>query len=355
MKNSGRVKLMKAAVVEKLGEIIVKEVAKPILSDDSILVKVRACAICGSDLRILNKGDRRVTFPRVIGHEIAGEIEKVGRDIKGFKPKDRVTIAPGFGCGKCEMCKKGLVNVCLNSNPPIGYALDGGFAEYIVPPASIIELGFVNKIPENVSFEEATISELLACCINSQEISNVARNDTVVIIGAGPGGCMHTVLAKIRGAGKVILLQRSEPRLRMARRFNPDVLIDSKKEDIVERVLEETDGIGADVVIVACPSKEMQEISLKFIKPRGRINFFGGLSHSDSLISIDANIVHYKEVYITGASSSLGRHNRESLGLIADGKINTKDFVTHILPLDEIVKGFELMEKHETIKVVMKL
>ena len=345
---------MKAAVVEDLGKMVVKDVSDPVLSDDSILVKVKACAICGSDLRIFKKGDKRAKFPRIIGHEIAGEIEKTGKNMKEFKVKDRVTVAPGHSCGKCEMCKKGFGNVCLNQIPSIGYASNGGFAGYMVPPSTVVEFGFVNIIPENLSFEEATISELLACCINSQEIANVGKNDTVVIIGAGPAGCMHTELAKTRGASKVILSQRSETRLKMAKMFNSDVLIDSKKEDIVDRVLKETDGIGADVVIVACPSKEMQEISLKIVKPRGRINFFGGLPHSDSLITIDANIVHYKEIYITGASSSLGRQNKEALELIASGKINAKKFITHTLPLDEIVKGFKLMEEHETIKVVIK-
>ena len=194
---------MKAAVVEKLGDVHVKEVKIPDLEDDSLLIKVEACAVCGSDIRIFRKGDPRATFPRIIGHEIAGIIEAVGKNLDRFKIGDRVTVAPGHGCGECKYCLNDMGNVCINPQPSIGYASSGGFAQYIVPPTNVVKNGFVKFIPENLSFKQASMSELLACCINGQERANVHQGDTVLIIGAGPAGCMHIELARSKGASKV--------------------------------------------------------------------------------------------------------------------------------------------------------
>lgn len=345
---------MKAAVVEELGRMVVKEMPDPELLDEGLLIKVECCAICGSDIRIYKKGDKRATYPRIIGHEITGTVVGVGRKVSGFKEGDRICVAPGQGCGKCKYCKNGMGNVCINPIPSIGYASNGGFAQFICPPTNVVKNGFVNKIPDEISFEEASISELLACCINGQERSRVSKDDNVVIIGAGPAGCMHIELAKKRGAAKVIIAQRSLTRIELAERFGPDVIINTSKEDIVLRVKEETNGLGADVVIVAAPSKEAQELSLQMIAPRGRINFFGGLPKNDSIIHIDANIIHYIECELTGASSSLARQNKEALKLIGDGIIDAQKYITHIFSIDDIVEAFKVVENHEGIKVIVK-
>ena len=345
---------MRAAVVEELGKIVVKEVEKPKLTPDSLMVKVESCAICGSDLRIYKRGDKRAKLPQIIGHEIAGVVEEVGTEVSAFSAGDRVAIAPGHGCGKCYYCQRGIGNLCLNPIPSIGYASPGGFARYIVPPPTVVSQRFVNEIPNGLPFDEATIAELLACCLNGQEIVDVKEEDTIVIIGAGPAGCMHVEIAKARGARRIILAESSPARLEMAKRFRADIFVDSSSEDLSQRVLKETNNGGADVIIVACPSGEAQEESLQMIAPRGRISFFGGLPHQDSNITIDANIVHYKECFLTGASSSVGRQNKEALKLLSNGKIKARDFISHILPLEKIAEGFDLVERRQAIKVVIK-
>jgi L-iditol 2-dehydrogenase len=345
---------MKAAVVEELGVIKVKEVKNPELLDESILVKIEACAVCGSDIRIFRKGDVRAKLPRIIGHEIAGVIEKVGNKVSGFKEGDRVTVAPGHGCGKCKYCLNGMGNVCIDPQPSVGYASSGGFAQYIVPPINVIKNGFVNLIPDNLSFEEASMSELLACCINAQERANIMEGDQVLIIGAGPAGCMHIGLARERGASKVFLSQRSRERLLIAKeKFSPDEIIVAEGDELVQAVRKLTDGIGADVIIVAAPSPTAQELSFKMIAPRGRINFFGGLPKDNHMISIDANIIHYQEIYISGASSSLGRQNKEALNLISNGSIKAKDYISHRFSLDDIADAFRTVENKESIKAVV--
>jgi len=173
---------MKAAVVEELGKMVVKEVEKPTPLLNSLRVRVESCAICGSDIRIFKKGDKRAKLPQIIGHEIAGVVEEVGHDLMGYEVGERVAVAPGHGCGKCEYCKKGLGNLCINPIPSIGYASPGGFAQYMCPPPTVISNGFVNKIPGNLSFDEASMAELLACCINGQEVANVGPGDTVLVL-----------------------------------------------------------------------------------------------------------------------------------------------------------------------------
>ncbi len=344
---------MLSAQVEDLGVMRLVEKPRPNSGDDSLLIKVRACAICGSDVRIFRRGDARAKYPIVIGHEIAGVVEAVGKNVEGFEVGDRVCVAPGHGCGKCKYCLTGHSNVCISPRPSVGYASDGGFAEYMVPPQNVVRLGFVNKIPDGVSFNEASMSELLACSLNAQQNTPVTEGDVVLIMGAGPAGCMQIELSRLKGAQKVLITQRSPGRLEMAKRFDPDRIIASSQEDLEQRVREETDGLGADVIFVCAPSKDAQEQAFKLLAPRGRVNFFGGLPKDNCHITINANNIHYKEFFVGGASSSLARQNREALDLIAAGKISAEKYITHRFPLTDIGKAFEIIESRHALKVVV--
>jgi L-iditol 2-dehydrogenase len=344
---------MLAAQVEAIGKFGFVQKRVPAPGDDSLLIKVEACAICGSDVRIYRKGDSRAHYPIVIGHEIAGVVVEVGKNVSGYQAGQRVCVAPGHGCGKCKYCLSGHSNVCVDPRPSIGYASDGGFAEYMVPPPNVVQLGFVNPIPEGLSFDHASMSELLACSLNAQENTPVHPGDTVLIMGAGPAGCMQIELSRLKGAAKIMITQHSRGRLYLAERFHPDRLIASSEEDLEKIVLEETGGLGVDVIFVCAPSKDAQEQAFTLLAPRGRVNFFGGLPKDNSFITTNANIIHYKELFVGGASSSLARQNREALELIATGKVHAADYITHRFPLTEIAAGFEAVEKHQAIKVVI--
>jgi len=343
---------MKAAVVEQLRKVRVTEVPEPEMIPGSMKVKVQACAICGSDLRIYTKGDLRATFPRIIGHEIAGIIVECDEQT-GFHEGDRVCIAPGHGCGECYYCKNGMGNVCIHPQPSIGYASSGGFAQFIVPPRHVVKQGFVNTIPDNLSYEEASMSELLACCINGQERVQVSQGDSVLVIGPGPAGCMHIQLARSRGAGKVFLSGHVSPRLERAKRFEPDKIFSEQGEELVEKVMQETDGVGANVVIIAAPSGEAQSMALKLAAPRGRISFFGGLPRDSNIVAMENNNIHYKELFLTGASSSLGRQNKEALDLLSSRTVDPQLYITHRFSLDDFSLAFDVVEKRESIKAVI--
>lgn len=343
---------MRAAVLEELNKMVVKEVPTPEVDDDSILVKVKSCAVCGSDIRIYRHGNNRVTPPAIIGHEISGEVVETGKNVSKFKVGDRVAIGADVPCGECVFCEAGIGNNC-QINYAIGYQFAGGFAEYILLNRIVVDYGPVHKIPDNVSYDEAALAEPLGCVLNALELSNIRLGDTVVIIGAGPIGCMIIGVAKKMGASKVIVVQRSRPRLEIARKFGADVYICSSEEDSVARVLEETQGLGADVVITANPSPEAQVDAVKMAKNRARINFFGGLPRGKSLVTLDTNLIHYKELFVHGAHGAMPIHHLKAVELIASGSINVKDFISHNFTLDDISQAFAAAELHTGMRVVV--
>lgn len=349
---------MKAAVVYGINDLRVQEVEKPDVPKDSIRIKIKTCAICGTDRRIYKVGDFRASYPVITGHEIAAVVEAVAPGVTSFKEGDAVCVAPGHGCGYCVACRSGYPNVCTNPHPSLGYKLNGGFAEYMAVPEHILRLGFVNPIPKNLTFQQASMSEITACCINAQHNAPIHEGDTVLIMGAGPAGLIHANLAKLHGAKQVILTQRSSFRLRKAKEVFPDVvdhIIPSTEMDLSATLMELTDGRGADVVYVCAPSKDAQEQALTLAAPRGRVNFFGGLPKDNRFVNIDSNNLHYKELFISGASSSLPDGNREALQLLAERKIDPDKLITHVFSLDDIDKGFDTLESRNCIKVAIQM
>jgi L-iditol 2-dehydrogenase len=344
---------MKAAVLEELNKLVVKEVATPDCANGGILVKVKACAICGSDLRIYRSGNSRVNTPAIIGHELSGEVVRIGKNVTKFKVGDRVAIGADVPCGECSFCESGIGNNC-QINYAIGYQFQGGFAEYIPLNSTTVNYGPVHLIPDNVSYGEAALAEPLGCVLNALELAKVNFGDTLVIIGAGPIGCMIIEMAKKIGASKVIVVQRSRPRLEAAKQFNADVYICSSEEDSVKRVLEETKGLGADLIITSCPSPEAQVDAIKMAKNRGRVSLFGGLPKGNSMITIDANIIHYKELFIMGAHGAMPRHHRQALELIGTGTINAKQFMSHEFSLEDINEAFAAAEGKKGMRVIVK-
>ncbi len=344
---------MKAAVLEEIEKLVIKEVDNPICPPAAVLVKVEACAVCGTDVKVYHHGHKHIRFPRITGHEVAGAIVEVGQEVKDYQEGDRVAVAPAIPCGFCHYCRQGVQGMCAHLTA-IGYHYDGGFADYMLVPPVAVRNGCVNKLPDNISFEEAAIAEPLACCINGQELSAVKLGDTVVVIGAGPVGCFHVQLAKSQGAAGIILVDISEKRLRIAGVASADVYIDGSRERVTEIVMEETKGRGAEVVIVACSSGKAQEESLRMVASRGKVNFFGGLPKDNPYIKFNSNLPHYKEFSVVGTHGSSPRHNRLALDLIAGGRIKAKELITHRLPLDKVPEGIGMAEKGECLKVIIK-
>jgi L-iditol 2-dehydrogenase len=316
-------------------------------------MRVRACGTCGTDVKILNFGHHHVVPPRVLGHEVAGEVEELGPGTKGFSVGDRVQLIAAIPDGDCFECRHRSMSICSNQES-IGYHYDGGFAEWLVVPAKVLKVKGVNLISEATSFEEAAVTEPLACVLNGQQLVGVTDGDVVVVIGAGPIGCLHVRLARARGASQVVLVERSTSRLEMsAQRVLPDASIDTTKDDAVDAVLKLTQGRGADVVITAAASSAAQEEAVQMAARGGRISFFGGLPKDDPFIRLDSNLVHYRELKIVGANGSTPAQNTEALALISDGSVPVGDLITDRLPLDRVHDAIEAVRSGNSIKVVI--
>ena len=344
---------MKAAVLESLDNMVVKEVPTPVCGDAEILVRVKACAVCGSDIRIFHSGNSRVETPQIIGHEIAGEVAEVGKLVTKFKVGDRIAIGADVPCGECVFCKAGIGNNC-QINYAMGYQFAGGFAEYLLLNQTVVNYGPVQKLPDHVTFDEGALAEPLGCVLNALELAPVKLNDVLVMIGSGPIGMMICEVARKMGASKVILVDLLEERLEVAKKIGiADVYVCGAKEDAVARVLEETEGLGADVIYTACPAPQAQVDALNMAKNRARVSFFGGLPAGKNNVTLDTNIIHYKELFITGAHGAMPIHHQRAVDLIATGKIDVKKFLTHTFSIDEIDKAFAAAENKDGLRVVV--
>jgi len=344
---------LKAAVFEAIEKLTLKEIPTPTPGPGEILLRVKACAVCGSDIRIFHKGNSRVKLPQVIGHEVAGEIESTGEGVQGFAVGDRVALGADVPCGVCKWCRRGMGNNCP-INYAIGYQFPGGFAEYILLNETTVKFGPVHKIPEGMDFASATIAEPLACVINGLELARTQLGDTVVVFGAGPIGCLLAETARRFGATKVIHIEYDRARLDMARAFGADEFILSSDVDPVERVMDITNGEGADVILTACPAVITHKQAIEMAGHRARVNLFGGLGAGADDLCIQSNIIHYKECFVLGSHGSVPRQHRIALDFLAAGYIDAGKYITHRFGLGEIHRAFEAAENRKGLKVVVE-
>jgi L-iditol 2-dehydrogenase len=348
----------------------VKAIPRPKCGKNDILIKVAVCAVCGTDVKKYFKGHQLIkSYPIIPGHELAGTIVKVGSQVRKFKVDtglevekryyregDRVVVAPVIACEKCQSCKEHRPEACENRED-IGFNYNGGFAEYMLVPETILKkrIPAIYFIPDNVSFGAAALAEPWACAIHAQKkvfrygpwiktkseysaIKGIHPGDVVVVIGGGPLGCMHAELAKISGAKMVVIAQRSAYKLKLAQAMKvADYYLDDSPERILEeQVLNLTHGRKADVVVTACSTAKAQRQALNIVKKGGFISLFGGIP--DKLVQIPTNEIHYNGPLIGGTSGALPYHLGVALNLMAEGKIDSLKYITHLLDLESLEK-----------------
>jgi L-iditol 2-dehydrogenase len=343
---------MRAALLKAPGKLVITEVPKPECPAGGLLVKIEACSICTTDVKMFYRGQRDLIYPRILGHEIAGMIVGADTDDNSFKKGDEVQIAPGISCGKCPYCQQGATNQCERIGI-FGFIHHGGFAQYLAVPPESIRCKGVNLIPEGLTFEEATLAEPLACCLNGLERVGLTDRDTVLIFGAGPIGCLHAMLARALGAKRILLAERSLERIKMASGAKADRLISTSKEDIKDVVKEETEGRGVDIILLDYPESAVDYPILDLLAPRGRVCFFSGLPVEKSQIHLDANQLHYREITYVGAYGCTAEQNRKALTLMASKQVNAGWLITKKISLEEIHEGFDRIINQRGMKVVI--
>lgn len=347
---------MKAIRFHAPEDVRLEDIPEPECGPKEIKIKVHNCSTCGTDVKIRRNGHQNITRETTMGHEVAGEIVEVGAKVNGdWHVGDRVQCIAAVPCGECHECRKGWMQVCQNQTS-VGYQYDGGFAEYMVVPEQVLKVDGLNLIPDGVDYDEASAAEPFACAINAQEQMGIKEGDFTVIFGAGPIGCMHTRIARgVHKVGTIVMIDINAERLAMsAAAVHPDHTIDASVEDPIAKVMELTDGRGADVIITATPANVTQEQALHMAARNGRISFFGGLPKTDPTITCDSNLVHYRQLHIHGANGSAPEHNKRALQYIASGQVPVKDLITRHIKLEDALHAFDIVAKGEAIKVTVE-
>jgi L-iditol 2-dehydrogenase len=338
---------IQAALLYDVGDLRVGEVSMPAITHpDDVLIRIHACGICPSDLRAYTgarAGHRG--YPFTPGHEWAGEVLAVGDAVQGFAVGDRVVPSWRVVCGKCYYCIRGITNYCENL---LQGRVRGGFAEYgVAPVASLL------KIPEGVSYQEASFCEPLACCINGSQYSQIRFGANVVIVGAGPIGLMHTQLAKISGA-RVIVSDLVAERLAKAKEVGADELVHAAEGDPVQQVKALTGGRGADVVIVAVGAPKALQQALEMADLCATVNYFAG-TYPPTTIPLDPNLIHYKQIRLTGSHDFSPLDFQNALRFITLGMVKVAPLISHDLPLARVKEGFDIVAGQKGLKVVIHM
>jgi L-iditol 2-dehydrogenase len=346
---------MKAAVLKSIGQIEIQDVENPKCTSQSVVIKVESSALCGSDIRAIRAGRTQLHLPQILGHEVVGTVIEIGDDVHGIKKGDRVTVVPSIPCTQCRICRRGLSPDLCPDHISIGFAYPGGFSEYMLIPPEATRAHALLQLPEALDFDTAVLAEPLGCVLHGQDQVHVLKGDRVVVIGAGPIGCMHAMVAKHMGAKQVILLQRSPKRLQEAKSLNvADAYISVLDPDVIDNVREITSGEFADVVIVAASSKEAQLMAFDIVGIAGRINFFGGLRVPEPFINIPSNRVHYEELVITGSAGTGAKEMKRALDVLVKNQDQMNSLVTRKYSLDKINEAIKAAENGNELKILVK-
>lgn len=338
---------MKAAMYYGLNDVRVEEIPKPKIDSNEILVEMKACGVCGSDLMEWYL-EKRV--PLVLGHEPAGVIAETGGKVEGFRVGDRVFAHHHVACLTCHYCRRGDFTMCQKFSKT--HLEPGGFAEYFRVPADNLQVDCL-EIPDNVSFEEATLIEPIACGVRAIKECAIQQADSVVIIGAGPTGMINSALARLSGATQVIVSDVIPYRLRAAKKFGTDLTVNVQNENLVDRVVGATEGRGADVVVVTAPNIEAYASALEVCRKGGTICVFAPTSPEQS-IPLSPQRLFFRGIKIVSSYSTSHLETRTALELISSGRIDAKALITHRFPLSHAAEAFRTAaENKECLKVVI--
>lgn len=348
-------KTMKAAFLTGPMCIELQDAPVPAVPANGVLLAVRACGVCGSDLRRWREGVLPQTRPLIGGHEIAGVVVEKGDKVADHAAGERLAVAPDVHCGECYYCEHGLYNLCNHLNLiGITPGYDGGFAEFMLLTEEILRCGIVHCIPEALSYPEAALAEPLSSVLAAHHAAGTSLGDTVVVMGAGPIGCLHIAVARARGA-RVLLSEPLAVRRTIAARFGPEWILDPRENDLAGEVRRVTAGRGADIAICANPVAATHTQAVELVRKRGRVVLFGGLPRDNPMTSLDANLIHYGEIRVIGSFSYHPSFHALALDLLARGVVNSRDLITHSFQLDEIGQAFQAAAAGEALKTMVQM
>jgi L-iditol 2-dehydrogenase len=333
---------MTAAVLYGKEHLQIETVAVPQLGRGDVLVRVRAALTCGTDVKVFRRGyhARMIVPPALFGHELAGDIVATGKDVRDFRPGQRVVAANSAPCGKCFYCERGQENLCQDL-----LFNNGAYAEYIRIPERIVHKNMY-EVPAHVSYQDAALVEPLACVLRGLEETGLRAGDTIAVIGLGPIGMMFVRMAKAVYGARVIAIGRRQPQLDRAKRMGADeCVVNSDGADVMGPVRDMTGGRGADIVIEAVGLPEVWQLAIKLLRRGGVVNFFGGCPNGTEL-SLDTNLLHYSELSLKASFHHTPALIRKALDIISRGYITAKDLVNRVEPLTNLLEVMQHLMSH---------
>lgn len=337
---------MKAAVVTATGRVEIQEVAEPAVKDDEVLIKVKTVGVCGSDLHLFEGTHAFRKPPAVLGHEVAGDIVKIGKNVTRFKVGDRVTVEPHSGCGSCEFCKQDLVNLCLHKTAPGTPGWIGTFVEYFNAPEKT-----VYKLEDTVSYEEGTLIEPLAVAVHALSRSTVKTRDSIVILGVGTIGMLVLAVARELGFKTIICTDTAPFNRKTALSLGAAAALDPLSEDVTARVKELTGGRGADLAVVCAGADGILDQASECVRRRGEIGIVAMITKK---IPFYCYGMVFNEQTMYGAMTYETRDFVRAAQLV-NGGLDLKAFVTQKLPLAESQQALDILsqKKEDVIKVIV--
>lgn len=339
---------MRAAYVVENEKVEIRDINVPTLKNDEVLIKVKTVGVCGSDLHLFKGTHAFRKPPAILGHEVAGDIVEIGKNVTNFKIGDRVTVEPHLGCGECEFCKQDLVNLCTSKKAPGTPAWIGTFVEYFNAPEKT-----VYKINDNVSYEMGTLIEPLAVAVHAISRITVAEKDSIAILGSGTIGLLALVAAREAGYKNIICTDTQEFNLEMALKQGAKLALNPLKEDVVTRVKEFTGGRGVDVALIAADSKVIVDQASAMVRRRGEV---GVIAMITERIPVYTYSFVFNEQTLFGAMTYETKDFAKATEMINNG-LDLSDFLTQKLPLEESQRALDILseKKENVIKVIVEV
>lgn len=328
----------RAAVLQAPRRFALQDRPRPVAQPGEVVVRTAATAVCHTDLEIYTGRHPNVRYPVVMGHEATGIVEATGDGVVNVAPGQHVLINPIIACGHCDACLRGDENLCRNAGL-FGREIEGSLNQFVHLPSR-----YLYGLPEHMPLADATLIETLATVHHAQERVELAAGESVVILGQGTTGLLHTRLAALAGANPVIVVSRSRWKLDMAMRFGANHAIDASAEAAVGEVMRVTGNVGADVVIDTAGGPTTLKAGLEMLRPGGRFSAFA-VSH-DLVEGVSTFPLYYKEISIIGSRALCPHDMAPSIELVAAGKIDVSGFVTATYSLERTPEAFEEYERN---------
>ncbi|MDO4720511.1 MAG: alcohol dehydrogenase catalytic domain-containing protein [Peptostreptococcaceae bacterium] len=337
---------MLSIVKEKAGpDYTVKDMPKPVIGKEDVLIKVKAVGICGTDVPIL-KGIREVPLPMIPGHEFAGDIVEIGENVTEFRIGDRVTPSIVIGCGSCYFCRGGRESLCDNI-VETGIHVDGAFAEYVRVPAKV-----VHKLPDTMSYEQGASIDPIASAYHPLKKVHIQSEDTVVVFGPGPIGLYAIQIAKTEGAKQILVvgIKKDAHRLKLAKEIGADEIIVAGEEDVMQRISDLTEGRMADVVVEATGNHNIFNDTIQAVRKHGQIILIGIFHHE---ASADIAKIVRKEIIVRGSICYTWQDYKECIDLVNAGRVRVEPIITSRYALKDVDQAMDEIDNGQPIKIIL--